>query len=962
MKNTFRIYVSLLLALTLIFGAFSAALTAFAAEPAETAVPKAGSGSAVKTVGAKLTDGGDPDATFTDATFTDATFTDATATDATATDALSAAAAVENGFTFIISNGQAVVIAVDETVKGEVVIPETLGGAPVGIIGVGAFRGNGAIVSVRLPDSVTAVDELAFADCAALERIDCGESLESLPESAYAGCAKLRNEHIHFPFANENFTGENHGDVMYDRDKTELIYVSSGCGGAFTVPQTVTYVRAGAFRDCTALTEVTFENPETAIGAYAFAGCTALETAALPEKLTEIREGTFSGCASLREVTIPGGLTAIGDGAFAGCAALPVFLIPERCKSLGNGIFENCTALRDVSITVALTALPDGMFDGCAALKKVQIPESVTAVGERTFCGCAALESVGSVLSYKRFGRDAFTGTAWYAARVDGPCAVGETLLFYKGEADKSVDLSKMNITAIAPGAFADKGTLEEVLLPAGLEEIGADAFAGCGKLASVSFDGTARIGEDAFAGTALAEAAANGELYVGSNLILAAPVATATDATATDATATDATATDAAPAAYTVRPGTKSIASGAFRALPGLEEIVLPDGVVILSDGAFAGLNGLKTVNIPDTVRYGDNAFDGIVPVCAHPDRVVRYADTAVCTLPYFSGCVYCADCAALLENGAILSAAGHRYQFVKQEVDQVMKEVVVIVACSVCGETKRIPISAYNVKYADSETVFADGAYLIVAQDVTAAQILQGCPEDSLVLTAEGAKAAPEQIAGSGMTVLFPSSRSYTVVLYGDADGDGKISPADARCALRISVSLEEHIDWRDKACHVVYDGKKAVLPEDARMILRASVNLEDAALFGKPSVPATPTDATPTDATPTDATPTDATPTDATPTDADPTGDPEKPDPPKPERIYLPGTYACKSEGGVYLRAYHGYDYSPMDIIAYQELVKVTDVFRDNSGTEPVWWGRITHNGVTGWAALSFFEQRS
>ena len=177
MKNNLRKYLSMLLALTLAFGAFSASFGVWAADP--------------KT---------DPDVKTSAATATDAsssaTATDATATDATATDA-SAAAVTENGFTFIVSNGQAVIIAANETVKGAVVIPETLGGKPVGIIGMGAFKGNGAITSVKLPDSVTTVDEQAFADCAALERIECGKALQALPESACAGCDRL-NKNILF--------------------------------------------------------------------------------------------------------------------------------------------------------------------------------------------------------------------------------------------------------------------------------------------------------------------------------------------------------------------------------------------------------------------------------------------------------------------------------------------------------------------------------------------------------------------------------------------------------------------------------------------------------------------------------------------------------------------------------------------------------------------------------------------
>ena len=875
----------------------------------------------------------------------------ATATDATATDALSAAAKTENGLTYIVSNGQAVVIAADASVKGEVVIPDTLGGAPVGIIGMGAFKGNTAITAITLPDSVAAVDEQAFAGCAALARIDCGESLESLPESAYAGCEKL-GKNIRFAKNSEFFPIEK--NVVYNKDKTELISVSDGFSGVLTVPETVTYVRAGAFRDCAGLTEVVFTNPATEIGAYAFAGCVKLTKAELPAKLSAIREGTFSGCTALNDVTIPGGLTAIGDGAFENCA-IREFIVPINCANVGKAAFSGCASLAKVTFLCSLTALPDGLFAGCTALKDLKLPEGVTAVGEKTFYNCAALEDVGDVLKYRQFGRDAFTGSGWYAKQSDAAYYAGDTLLFWKGICDKVVDLSGKKITAIAPGAFSGCDTLMMITLPDGLTSIGAAAFENCTALATVSFDGVAKIGPGAFDGTAFLASADGAELYLGANLIRAAAATAPATATPTDATATDATATDAAAdgKVYTVLQNVKSIAGGAFAdADPAIERIVLPEGLVIVSDGAFDGLKNLKTVNEPDSLEYF--GWKPAEPACGHENTVVKYADAEVCARAYFTGCTYCADCAALLDPGALREAAGHRFTVVRQEADPTLGEVVVVIECGVCKEQRRVPLSEYNVRFIDNDKAAADGDYVIIAPDAAMADVLKGCPEGTLVLNAAGERLADDVAPGSGMRLLFPSARSYTVILFGDADGDGKISPSDARIALRRSVNLEEKLDWRDKACHVICDGKTAVTPEDARMILRASVRLEDPARLGrKPDAPvATDTDATPTDATPTDAPP-------ATPTDPEPTSEPTSEPAVKPAP--KPGKYVCAEPAGVYLRVYHSRTYSVVDIIRYGENVTVTEVFCDTSTGENVYWGKIDHSGAVGWSMLEYYEAK-
>ena len=66
--------------------------------------------------------------------------------------------------------------------------------------------------------------------------------------------------------------------------------------------------------------------------------------------------------------------------------------------------------------------------------------------------------------------------------------------------------------------------------------------------------------------------------------------------------------------------------------------------------------------------------------------------------------------------------------------------------------------------------------------------------------------------------------------IVVYGDVDGDGKISAADARLALRTSVGLEKYSEdsCYYKAANV--ESKDKLSAADARLILRASVGLED------------------------------------------------------------------------------------------------------------------------------------
>ena len=68
-----------------------------------------------------------------------------------------------------------------------------------------------------------------------------------------------------------------------------------------------------------------------------------------------------------------------------------------------------------------------------------------------------------------------------------------------------------------------------------------------------------------------------------------------------------------------------------------------------------------------------------------------------------------------------------------------------------------------------------------------------------------------------------------SAEVIRLGDVDGDGNITSADARLALRRSVKLEDYAEWSVpfRACDVDFDGNAS--SADARSILRVSVKLE-------------------------------------------------------------------------------------------------------------------------------------
>ena len=88
------------------------------------------------------------------------------------------------------------------------------------------------------------------------------------------------------------------------------------------MPDKVTTIHDGAFRNCESLTSSIISNNVTSIGAHAYSGCKNLESILLPVKLEEIGEEAFNECEKLKSLTIPASVKEIGAIALYGCTGV----------------------------------------------------------------------------------------------------------------------------------------------------------------------------------------------------------------------------------------------------------------------------------------------------------------------------------------------------------------------------------------------------------------------------------------------------------------------------------------------------------------------------------------------------------------------------------------------------------------------------------------------------------------
>ncbi|MCR5041248.1 MAG: immune inhibitor A [Clostridia bacterium] len=233
-------------------------------------------------------------------------------------------------------------------------------------------------------------------------------------------------------------------------------------------------------------------------------------------------------------------------------------------------------------------------------------------------------------------------------------------------------------------------------------------------------------------------------------------------------------------------------------------------------------------------------------IPSAGHVKETVPGTDPT-CTEPGLTDGVKCAVCGEILTEQEEIPSAGH----VKETVpgtDPTCTEPGLTdgVKCAVCGEIlteqEEIP-SAGHVKETVpgtdptcTEPGLTDGVKCAVCGEILTEQEeipASGHSFSEWELTAAPTPGSPGveervcAVCGEKETRPVAFDPAETVVP-GDVDGDGLVTAADARLALRAAVGLEHPDELGALAADV--DGDEKITPADARAILRKVVGLEE------------------------------------------------------------------------------------------------------------------------------------
>ncbi len=369
----------------------------------------------------------------------------------------------------------------------EIVLPETL---PE--ISEGMFYNCDDITELRIPDGATSIGNSAFSGCTNLRSITIPGSVKLIDEEAFA-CYSLKDVYFLGTESqwNEIEIYASYNDPLFNATRHYLD--TSTCGDNLTwsydsSTQILRISGSGAMYDYSSgscpwenykalIQTVIIEDGVTSISNYAFDGCENLKTV--------YYNGTKSGWDSIlvgngnnpllnatRHYAVTGvcgdnltweynfetkALTVSGTGKMYIFSVeknpwesykneIQSVVIGDGVTSIGGSAFSQCTELVSVDLPNSLTYIDGGAFRGCSKLKNIVIPGSVKIIGSSAFSGCTNLEEA--------------------------------TLLY--------------GVQEISAYAFYNCKNLRSIKIPHSLTKIGSDAFYGCTSLADVYYGGTA--------------------------------------------------------------------------------------------------------------------------------------------------------------------------------------------------------------------------------------------------------------------------------------------------------------------------------------------------------------------------------------------------------------------------------------------------------------------------------------
>ena len=285
-----------------------------------------------------------------------------------------------------------------EVINGECVIEFD---ASITQISSAAFQNKKLVGELRIPNTVTSIQNDAFNGCSALTGdLIIPNSVTEIGNNAFNGCTGF----------NGTLTLSSNLKTIGDNAFCDC----TGFTGDLTLPNSVTTIGESAFAYCGRFTSLKLSDALTVIPKWAFMVCKFKGTLMLPSRLKMIDAGAFESCSEFTGVlTLPNSVTTIGASAFGFCSGFTELKLSEALTVIHEYAFQCCNNLTiesenpsQVTLPKSLERIENGVFRECNQIKIINfqsLPEGISSNIGNFMCWTVSL-SDDSYISPKATG------------------------------------------------------------------------------------------------------------------------------------------------------------------------------------------------------------------------------------------------------------------------------------------------------------------------------------------------------------------------------------------------------------------------------------------------------------------------------------------------------------------------------------------------------------------------------
>ena len=393
-----------------------------------------------------------------------------------------------------------------------------------------ATEGCVNLKNITIASSVQEVTYKLFDYFPELETLTLGKNTENIDCQLY-NFKKLQA--INVANGNQYYSSEN--GILYDKDKTKLLYYPvKKEGESFEIPTSVKQVGEeedydAVFAYNSNLKKITITENVEQMNCY-FGGCDNLQEISVDEKneyfLSENRilydkKKTMMLCYPAKKegesYVVPVGVKLVGGsehkyyGGFCNNQNLTSITLTKDVQGVD---FYSCINLQNIEVDennenytaengvlyskdkLALVRYPNGKTE-----KNFEIPSNINVIEGNAFYNCKNLNSITLSDTIKEIQYSAFEGCSGLTV-INIPDSVEsiENYIFENCTNLKEVTLSN-NITSIPDGAFYMCSSLTKLTIPNGVQSIGWNAFESCEELKEVYIPASVTSIKSAFSG-----------------------------------------------------------------------------------------------------------------------------------------------------------------------------------------------------------------------------------------------------------------------------------------------------------------------------------------------------------------------------------------------------------------------------------------------------------------------------